>query len=1029
MLPDRASLLSFRNRASLRHRFGHLRVFLGAPASYLYSYYKNLFKTGDLILYDGMGALATVTKVESNAPFSHVGIIVKLTSRWTQEPELYVVEVTRNNDKLADAFTENPDSGLVVFRLYDRLHQFHGPSIWWAPLKATVSEQGAADGLKWIKAMSDKYKNYIPPKTEAADQLPGLISYDSLRYDRASAMAFIDIFNISKPNFAVLAELASPDFVAKALVKLGALKDDSVIAKILSPTDLVQNDIFLPPIALRVSSTYDQLEMLPTALRRIHIQQMRKQGIFLRATEEDPDANGLKSSSDSIESDVSRASRRSTPQMRTTAAAIPSSQLTNEKMALVRRVTMLFDMSDDNLLRIMKKGCRPVRLTRKKMAEKRLLITEDETELICGKRHVELKDIVEVRVGQKTTMFDRHRKDAAALEPFSFSIMYGRRGKYGQHAHSIDIIVRTELEFKVWVSGINMLSQRVSNVEEAFIWKTYRDLSRPKLNLHSTMKLLAKLNFKAPRKYVAEKFAVVDRDRNYYLDYSEFVVLLRLLRERSTTGDIFSKYTDGAPVMTSEQLCKFLKTEQGENLTVDFCAKIIQKFSKDNKGANNTVMTRSDFEQYMTSGLNQLMDLKQYDTQQDMKRPLSHYFLASSHNTYLEGHQLTGSSSTEQYIQVLKQGCRCVEMDCWDGDNGEPIIYHGHTLTSKIKFENACIAIKNYAFYSTPYPVILSIENHCSVPQQTRMAQIMRSVFGEMLFESKDRGNSDTSGFLPSPEHLKEKILVKGAMSARIDQMAPKYDAAGNLVAPDAEESDSDEGPKKSKEKVSAELSEVIFLKTVGFKGFEKTKAQQPWEMSSFVETKVSSLYKSDAADFRRYNVKCMARVYPKGFRFDSSNYNTFPSWSAGCQLVAINYQTPGDPLYYNEAMFAREGGCGYILKPLHMIDPSKPTPNRVKSITVKVIDARSLPKKKDNARRPVIDPRVNLKIVGNPSDEKEWQTKVIKDNGFAPQWDESTTFEITESWSVRSTTAISAEIRIFSFRIFGLGLLDYSRQ
>ena len=37
-------------------------------------------------------------------------------------------------------------------------------------------------------------------------------------------------------------------------------------------------------------------------------------------------------------------------------------------------------------------------------------------------------------------------------------------------------------------------------------------------------------------------------------------------------------------------------------------------------------------------------------------------------------------------------------VDCWNGDDGEPIVYHGHTLVSKIKFVDVIKAIKEYAF-------------------------------------------------------------------------------------------------------------------------------------------------------------------------------------------------------------------------------------------------------------------------------------------------------------------------------------------
>ncbi|CAG9132946.1 unnamed protein product [Plutella xylostella] len=73
----------------------------------------------------------------------------------------------------------------------------------------------------------------------------------------------------------------------------------------------------------------------------------------------------------------------------------------------------------------------------------------------------------------------------------------------------------------------------------------------------------------------------------------------------------------------------------------------------------------------------------------------------------------------------FRRCCWRAELDCWDGDDGSPVIYHGHTFTTKIPFRRVVETIARSAFVASPYPLILSIENHCSLPQQ----QVMASTF------------------------------------------------------------------------------------------------------------------------------------------------------------------------------------------------------------------------------------------------------------------------------------------------------------
>ncbi|CAB1330252.1 unnamed protein product [Coregonus sp. 'balchen'] len=208
--------------------------------------------------------------------------------------------------------------------------------------------------------------------------------------------------------------------------------------------------------------------------------------------------------------------------------------------------------------------------------------------------------------------------------------------------------------------------------------------------------------------------------------------------------------------------------------------------------------------------------------------------------------------------------------------------------------------------------------------------------------------------------------------------------------------------------KLTRALSDLVkYTKSVGVSDIEKQAASSSWLVSSLSETKAHQIMQQKAATFIHFNQRQLSRIYPSSYRVDSSNFNPQPFWNAGCHLVALNYQSEGRVLQLNRAKFSSNGNCGYILKPASMCEVphvgafnpmiEDPFPGQMKKqLVLKIISGQQLPKPKDSMlgdRGEIIDPFVEVEIIGIPVDCCKEQTRVVDDNGFNPMWEETLVF------------------------------------
>ncbi|XP_067415072.1 1-phosphatidylinositol 4,5-bisphosphate phosphodiesterase zeta-1 [Emydura macquarii macquarii] len=531
-----------------------------------------------------------------------------------------------------------------------------------------------------------------------------------------------------------------------------------------------------------------------------------------------------------------------------------------------------------------------------------------------------------------------------------------------------------------------------------------------KINLEKTMKLLDKLNI--PFDYVHVKYVfkkTSNQPKTGTITIEEFRIIYRTLAHRNEIHELFSSYSPNHKILPEINLIEFLKKEQ---FVIDadetIASELIAKYEPIEEVKRKKQMTFEGFLRYMNSQDCLIFKRKHKSVYQDMSYPLRDYFTSSSHNTYLISDQLIGPSHLWGYTSALMKGCRCLEIDCWDGPQNDPIVYHGHTLTSKITFRTVIQVIDKYAFAASDYPLVLSLENHCSPKQQEVMADYLETILEDKLLTSTidDTFPAD----LPSPESLKFKILVKNKKVGTLEDtlLRRDLDSHGQIGEFVEEVVESPtllvfKKEKSQKVKLAMELSElVIYTKAEKFKSFEHSRANQKfYEMNSIGEVKARKLAKLTANEFVLHTARFITRIYPKGTRATSSNYNPQEFWNVGCQMVALNFQTPGLQMDLQNGKFMDNGGCGYLLKPEFMrsfttqFNPYNVTgDNNPVTLSIRLISGYQLPPS-NLSRTNKADPLVQIEIHGVPEDQAKQQTCVIKSNALCPRWNETFTFTI----------------------------------
>ncbi|KAG7463925.1 hypothetical protein MATL_G00181820 [Megalops atlanticus] len=660
---------------------------------------------------------------------------------------------------------------------------------------------------------------------------------------------------------------------------------------------------------------------------------------------------------------------------------------------------------------------------------------------------LDIASVREVRAGKSTDTF-RHNGPAEHLaEEAAFSIIHG------EDYQSLDLVALSADVANIWVTGLRFLLSHPASggggpggegsegspgslMRTAWLAAEFAKGDEDGYGIVPEDVAVATICRLCPRIKEAKvrlRFKEIQRSKEKLTSHVTLEEFQEAYCELCTRPDVYFllvQLSKDRECLDAQDLRLFLETEQGvAQATAESCLDIVRRFEPSAMGQERGLLGLDGFARYLQSAECQLFDPEHQRVCQDMSLPLPHYYISASYRSYLLEDQVHGRADLGGLVRALQAGCRCLELGVTDGPEGEPLLG----------------VVNKYAFLTSSYPLLLYLCQRCSPGQQRTLAQHLRKVFGLCLYvpDKPTGGGPGGRGCvqLPSPEQLKGRVLLVGK------KLPPEEDGSEGEVSEDDEEigaggplagrrmtipGEEELGvvlvvpppPQPRRLRLRRELSDLVALARTGSRTFYALRCQQQqqgsppgtpssctpqdppcWTLCSLGEGEAGRLASETPEELVGFTKRTLTRVRPSSVRLDSSNPNPQGYWRGGCQLVALNQQTPGAMLDLYRARFAQNGGCGFVLRPAVMREevsyfsahtqgcvPGVPA----QTLRVKVISAHGLPKPQGSGSKgEVIDPYVVLELHGVPADCAEQRTRTAAQNQDDPLFDETFEFQV----------------------------------